>query len=277
MKTSAIRRGCLVAMIVSVVVLAARALAEPPDQSAPGAASRGETTAQDYAEPRVGVLPEWGAPLVDDLTKLRRLDLSYPVWVDKEQQRMVLLGSVAMRVGPLELFACLLNSKEHESIVSVNSTASLVQAGLLAVGAQAGAPVQLEPKYEPARGTEIKVTVVWKDQQGRRQTAQAQEWIRRAGSSQSMKEPWVFAGGRFWRERDSGREVFSADMTGDLISVSNFPDAMLDVPIASTTSDAALLFEAFTERIPPRGTPVTILLQPQAPAQVTSPSQPPRR
>lgn len=272
MKNLTMPRSCLIALGCLGLLLVERAKAQPPEKPA-----QAKTTAQGYAEPRVGVLPEWGAPLVDNLARLRRLDLNYPVWVDKEQQQVVLLGSVAKRVGPLELFACLLGTKEHESVVAINTTASLVQAGLLAVGAQVGGPAQWEPNYAPAHGTEIKITVVWNDKDGRRQTAQAQDWIRRSGSAQSMREPWVFAGGRFWKNNESGREIFGADMTGDLISVSNFPDAMLDIPIQSTTSDEALLFEAFTERIPPRGTPVTLLLQPQKPVHVTSPEQPPRR
>jgi hypothetical protein len=48
-----------------------------------------------------------------------------------------------------------------------------------------------------------------------------------------------------------------------LICVSNFPSAVLDVPIQSTDSNAALLFAAYTERIPPIGTPVTIVLAPK--------------
>ena len=50
---------------------------------------------------------------------------------------------------------------------------------------------------------------------------------------------------------------------GDFICVSNFPDAMLDVPARSTDSNEDLLFEAFTENIPPRGTKVTIVLVPE--------------
>ena len=41
--------------------------------------------------------------------------------------------------------------------------------------------------------------------------------------------------------------------------VSNFPTAMLDLPIASSQANEALLFETFTERIPPRGTPVELI------------------
>ena len=35
------------------------------------------------------------------------------------------------------------------------------------------------------------------------------------------------------------------------------------VPIRSSDSNAVLLFEAFTERIPPLGTPVTLILTPK--------------
>ena len=45
--------------------------------------------------------------------------------------------------------------------------------------------------------------------------------------------------------------------------MSNFSSAMLDVPVRSSDSNAALLFDAFTERIPPIGTPVTIILTPR--------------
>jgi hypothetical protein len=38
---------------------------------------------------------------------------------------------------------------------------------------------------------------------------------------------------------------------------------MLDLPIESSQSNEALLFRAFTERIPPLGTPVTLLLTPK--------------
>jgi len=42
--------------------------------------------------------------------------------------------------------------------------------------------------------------------------------------------------------------------------VSNFPTAMLDLPVESSQSNEALLFEAFEGQVPPRGTAVEILL-----------------
>jgi hypothetical protein len=60
---------------------------------------------------------------------------------------------------------------------------------------------------------------------------------------------------------------------------------MMDLPIPSSVSNEALLFEAFTERIPPRGTKVRLLLRlkdraekkpaDEPPASGESPGEPP--
>jgi hypothetical protein len=134
----------------------------------------------------------------------------------------------------------------------------------LAVGAEAGSPVQFRPKYVPASGSEIEITCVWKDAQGKRQTARAQDWVRNVKTGKAMEHPWVFGGSRFLKNPVTGETYYQADADGDLICVSNFPGAMLDLPIESTSSDASLLFEGFTEHIPPRGTPVTLILTPKA-------------
>jgi hypothetical protein len=49
---------------------------------------------------------------------------------------------------------------------------------------------------------------------------------------------------------------------GDVICVANFESAMMDLPIASSADNDALDFEAFTERIPPEGTSVVVILEP---------------
>jgi hypothetical protein len=45
--------------------------------------------------------------------------------------------------------------------------------------------------------------------------------------------------------------------------VSNFTTATLDLPVASPQANADLTFRAFTERIPPLGTPVRLVLAPK--------------
>ena len=78
-----------------------------------------------------------------------------------------------------------------------------------------------------------------------------------------MTYDWVFAGSGFWVEKESGRRHYHAE-GGELICVSNFSTATLDVPVRSPQDNADLLFVAFEERIPPLGTPVHLKLKPRA-------------
>lgn len=242
-----------------VAALAMPLQAEPEEK--PAGKTR-EDFKGEMSMAEVAVPPDLGPPLVENADTLTRLDPRYPVWVNKQGKQVVLVGSVCKRFGPLELFACLVDTKEYESITSVHTTASLVQAALLAVGAKPGSPVKYEPQYSPPHGTPVEITVVWKHD-GQLRTMRAQEWVRQVGTDKAMEQTWVFAGGAFWRGEDSEKEIFIPNTTGDLICVANFDDAVLDVPTRSTTTDTALLFEAFTERIPERGTPVTLILKPQ--------------
>ncbi len=53
--------------------------------------------------------------------------------------------------------------------------------------------------------------------------------------------------------------VFDGGVGGDLVCVSNFPAATLDLPITSSQANDSLLFEAFTGRVPKRGTSVELV------------------
>ena len=168
------------------------------------------------------------------------------------------------------MFACLRNTKEHESIVSVNTLAQEVHAALLVIGAKPGAPVSFDPKYRPATGDAIEIVVRWVDQAGEIKSALAQQWVRSYDTKKQMQHDWVFAGSRLWKDGETGQEVYLAEH-GDFICVANFPTAMLDLPIRSSDQASDLLYEAFTERIPPLGTDVTLILRPKA---KTSPGKP---
>lgn len=204
-----------------------------------------------------------GPPLVDNPAKLVELLPANPIWFDKEHKSVVLQAVVCQRRMTLELFACLKGSKEHESILSVPVPAFAVHAGLEAAGAHAGNPVQFYPEYVPARGPEIEITVVWKNAKGEIQRARGQDWVRNVATKKAMEQPWVFGGSHFVKDEQTGQQHYRADGEGDLICVSNFPSAVLDLPIRSTDQNAELMFECFTERIPPIGTPVTLILTPK--------------
>ena len=191
----------------------------------------------------------------------KRLAKDYDLWIDEARKQLIVDGKIVLREGMLEMFACPKQTKEHESIVAVNCKAQFVHAGLLALGAEPGRPVRFDPMYTPASGPQVDVWVLWKDDQGNHKVL-AQEWIQQIKTEKQMEYPFVFAGSGFFVDEATGEKHYMAD-GGDLICVSNFTSAMLDVPVPSTQANSGLAFRAFTERIPPLGTPVRLVLAPK--------------
>lgn len=200
-------------------------------------------------------------PKVEEPESLKRLDPQQPIWIDAARKRVVLVGNVCLREGQLEMLVCPASTKEHESVLSVPVDAYKVHAALLAVGAEPGHPARFLPVYQPARGTTVEVWLFWTGEDGQRKRCRAQDWVRYAGTQKTLEYAWVFGGSGFWKDDSTGTLHYQAE-AGDLICVSNFPTAMLDLPIASSDKAGQLFFEPYTERIPPLGTPVSIVLKP---------------
>lgn len=215
------------------------------------------------------IIDKLGPPLVENIDKLTKIHPLFPVWVDKQNKQVILEGVICQTGAPLEMFAVPTGTKEHEAIVATPTEAYVVHAALIAVGAKPGKPVEFgpEPKdYKPATGTPIEISVKWKNDKGEIKSAKAQEWIKNVKTGKDMQETWVFGGSGFWKDEQTGIEYYKAE-GGDFICVSNFPSAMLDLPIESSQSNDDLMFQANPDRIPPRGTPVTLILKPKLPAQ----------
>ncbi len=248
------------------------------------------------------------------------------VLLDLEGKRLLLMTKVCLQEGVLEMLCCKTQTKEHESILAIDSQATAIHAGLLAIGAKVGSPVRYTPKYQPPRGQKLDIYLQWKDQQGKLHREPAQNWVRTATNryfsakldqlpegfiidkkselrydakykeliwfgqmsvkirddflSKSkekqfqaainkfydesqphiMKAGWIFTGSGFSKDEVTGKKYYHAE-SGDLICVANFPTAIVDINIPSSSQgEGNLLFEANQKKIPPRGTPVTIEL-----------------
>lgn len=225
-------------------------------------ASRPKLTEDDVIEvikePKVNL----GKPLVKNLDQFVPLQPNKAAWVNKKGKQVVMVGQVVQRNAPLEMFVCQKHTKEHESVLMVDVDAIVVHAALLLIGAEAGHPVKYDPEYHAATGTPIEIKVIWKDAKGKIQKAKAQDWIKNVKTGKAMKHDWVFAGSAFWENKETGERIYLA-RDGEFICVSNFPNAMLDLPIKSSDAREAMMFQAWKERIPPLNTPVTIVLTPK--------------
>lgn len=182
---------------------------------------------------------------------------------DSGKKRVVIKAAVCLREGPLELLLCRKQTKEHEAILQADINAADVHTVLVLTKAKAGSPVTWQPEYKPATGTKIKIWLEYKNKKGEIETVPANHWIRNFRTRKPLDSDWVFAGSRFFRDPDDPKkEPFYMANNGDVISVANFPDSMLDLPIKSSKDNADLAFEAWTERVPPLGTKVNVILEP---------------
>lgn len=204
---------------------------------------------------------------------MKRLAKTDRIWVDPKRHLVVVDGYIAMRNGQLEMFACPAGTKEHESVVGVFSKAQYVHAALLAAGARPGKPVQWEPTFVPPSGSEIEIRVLWFDADGKKQSTDARQWIRQLGTdNKTLDVNWVFAGSVFWKDPDTGEVRYMAE-SGDLVCLSNFTTATLDIPIQSSQANSGLLFVAYTDRIPPEGTPVRLVFRVVNPSKEPPPKE----
>lgn len=85
------------------------------------------------------------------------------------------------------------------------------------------------------------------------------------GKSRPMEASFVFAGSSLYKDEETGEEFYQAE-GGHVICTSNFPDALLDVREESSANDGGQTYEAWTEKIPPVGTSVLVMMTPRADA-----------
>jgi len=198
--------------------------------------------------------------------------LSLPgMTLDLDNRLITLHAQVCLREGLLELLVCQRNSgRTHESILQTSADPSDVHAALLALGLSPGVPARWiglpdnEWQAIPPRGGLLAITLRWADVTGEVHQRAAREWLKLIGDTPAPPNgsQWVFVGSELLPDG-----AYWADATGEVITVSNFPSTLIDVPFESTTSNAELLYQANTDAIPPLGTMVEVVIAPLAGAE----------
>jgi hypothetical protein len=182
--------------------------------------------------------------------------------VQGKKRRVLVSAAVCLRKGPLEQLLCRKNTKEHEAILAADVDARKIHEALILAGAAEGSPVRYMPRYRPPSGTTIKISLRYEDK-GKVVMAPARSWIKNSKTGKDLDSDWVFAGSQLVpNPLDPKKPKMYLANDGDVICVSNFETAMLDLPMRSSKDAADLSYEAHTERIPPLGTKVTVILEP---------------
>ena len=189
-----------------------------------------------------------------------------------DQRRVLLKAAVTRRsrndpgYGPdfntLEFFLVRRGlGREYESILDANVDARKVYEALVRAKAVPGEPVRFEP-YQAPRGQTIRILLRY-ERDGKQHTDTAQSWLR-TKSGGAAKVDWVFAGSRWLADEDDPNKLhtFLAQTDGVLMSLGNMESALLDVNVRSSNLQADIDLDYNSERIPPIGTPVTVILEP---------------
>ena len=182
--------------------------------------------------------------------------------VHGKQRRVIVRAAVCLREGQLEGLLCRKGTKEHEYVLAADADARHIHAALLAAGATPGSPVRFRPKYAPASGTTIRVSLQYQ-KDGKTVTLPARQWVRVAKEKKDLDRDWVFGGSVFVRDpEDKNKPPVYLANRGDVICVCNMDTAMLDLPVRSPKKFDERAFHAHTERIPATGTAVEVVFEP---------------
>src|SRR5262245_42460777 len=160
--------------------------------------------------------------------------------VQGDRRRVLIDARVCLRDGSLEVFLTRRLTKEHESILAADIDARDLHTALYLARAKEGSPAQIGKNFVAPSGTAIKITLEY-EVKGKKTRVPAQQWVRYIKTKKDLAHDWVFAGSRFHFDEEDPTRVFYGANEGQVITVSNFEDSLLDVPIESSTFGADLL------------------------------------
>ncbi len=187
--------------------------------------------------------------------------------IDRVRSTVEIDAVVCIDAGWLEQIACSPQTREHESLVTIASRPRDVHAALLLLGLEPGAPGSWTFENDvlalvPPRGPRLSVEVRWIAADGTARREPIGRWVREARSGVELDSSWYFAGSVLEPARDGRSALYVADQSGSIIGLVTFGDEVIAFPAILPDQEgvAPLEYEAWTERLPPIGTPVTVLL-----------------
>ena len=176
--------------------------------------------------------------------------------IDWKAKAIEIDARVVLREGPLELFACSPQTREHESILSVSARPLHIFQAMGLIGLEAGSPARYDEQQDrwfPAGGEPLDLRVQWRED-GRDRAIGPVAWM---VEKQTGKPPealrWVFAGSLM---REEGG--FGADADGTVVCVVDFDSALIALSVPHSADDAELWLTANSKEVPPVGTRCTL-------------------
>ena len=163
-------------------------------------------------------------------------------------------GWVNQTEGAIEVLACGLKGKVHESVFVLALNPLDLQAALLLTGLKGGEPMP-DIGVGPPNGSPVDIFVDWQ-QDGETRTARAETFVWNIQDDTVLPEtPWTFTGSIIRNGR------FKALVEESLVVTYWDPYAILDLPLPCGADDEIL--HVNTNTVPPLHTPITMRFRPR--------------
>ncbi len=199
------------------------------------------------------------AALVEKLAKMG-------VKVDPDKRTITMDGIVATPTGPLEFAAVAEGGKAHESLFMLRAEPRALNAAILALGLKPGQAGRFAGgKPVLPTGPVVEVSASWSDK-GTTVEHRVEDLVISLNAQAPIpRTGFVYHGSRHQRNSTTGKRFYAADVTRDLIGVWNSPNVIIDCPHPEAPFDDS--FVANNEKMPPKGTPVTVTIRVPASAK----------
>jgi hypothetical protein len=196
------------------------------------------------------------------------------VTFDQSNREIQFPCKINMREGLLEYLVVHQNGKVHESLLITEISATHLNLALTLLryqpsrelyalpnetgGLSGDFPVVPEDIKAAAR---IKIDVEW-SHDGETKRLPVNDWVQHSVKATAMPQgPWVYGGSEFYDGK------FVPETTGDIAAIFVAQSSLINYPGEDNRDDT--VWVAYTKRIPPEGTNVTLIIAPNSPTTTT--------
>lgn len=174
--------------------------------------------------------------------------------LNSEKRVITVPGKVNLEKGIVEVIACAPGGKVHESLFVLDVVPYHLQVALLLLGLKYEGGLEVQGDSAAPRGDSVNVWVEWT--MGKKQfRMRAEDLVWDLARNAPMEHtPFVFSGSKMMDGK------FMADVEKSLITTYHDPFTILDNPLSTGANDE--LYKVNESQIPPKGTPITITIQP---------------
>ena len=174
--------------------------------------------------------------------------------LDANSREIKIPGWVNMDKGLVELLACGVRGKTHESVLVLDVNPYYLQVALFLLGLEPRGNLKYQGDPNPPQGDSVLIYVEW-ESNGKKVKVRGEDLVYNVKEKRPMKRtPWVFTGSKIYKGR------FMAEIEESLITTYHDPYTIIDNPLPEGGDDT--VYWVNEKIVPPKGTKILMTIKP---------------